>query len=225
MKVGPGAEGFDLSPDEKQIWAANAGDGTISVVDVAQKTVTETFNIASKRSNRLKFTPDGKLALVSDLTSGEIVVVDVASRKAIKRLPVGKGVAGVLIAPDGSRAYAAATNDNWVTVIDVKSLTVIGKIETGIGPDGDGLDPRAPLKVRYHPKRYGSQQHARRIARRTFARGRSDSGSGALGFVARKTPRPPAQLDGCDEYRRAEASWPPAGQQEQAEARRSIDGT
>lgn len=136
VKVGPGAEGFDLSPDEKQIWAANAGDGTISVIDVAQKAVTQTFDIASKRSNRLKFTPDGKLALVSDLTSGEIVVVDVASRKAIKRLAVGKAVAGVLIAPDGSRAYAAATGDNCVTVIDVKSLTVIGKIETGIGPDG-----------------------------------------------------------------------------------------
>ena len=136
VKVGPGAEGFDLSPDEKQIWAANAGDGTISVVDVAQKAVTQTFDIASKRSNRLKFTPDGKMALVSDLTSGELVVVDVASRKAIKRVAVGKAVAGVLIAPDGSRAYAAATGDNCVTVVDLKSLKVIGKIETGVGPDG-----------------------------------------------------------------------------------------
>ena len=136
VKVGPGAEGFDLSPDEKQIWAANAGDGTISIVDVASKTNVETFNIESKRSNRLKFTPDGKLAVVSDLTSGEAVIVDVASKKVIKRLPVGKGVAGILITPDGSRAYAAATNDNWVTVIDLKALAVIGKIETGTGPDG-----------------------------------------------------------------------------------------
>ncbi len=136
VKVGPGAEGFDLSPDEKQIWAANAGDGTISVVDVATKTNVETFGIESKRSNRLKFTPDGKLAVISDLTSGEAVIVDVASKKVVKRLPVGKGVAGILITPDGSRAYAAATNDNWVTVIDLKTLAVIGKIETGTGPDG-----------------------------------------------------------------------------------------
>ena len=136
VKVGPGAEGFDLSPDEKQIWAANAGDGTISVVDVAKKAVTQTFDIASKRSNRLKFTPDGKLALVSDLTSGELVVIDVLSRKVIRRIAVGKGVAGVLIAPDGSRAYAAATGDNCVTVVDLKSLAVTGRIETGTGPDG-----------------------------------------------------------------------------------------
>ncbi len=88
VKVGPGAEGFDITPDEKQLWAANAGDGTISVVDIAKKQTIDTFPIASKRSNRLKFTPDGKTALVSDLTSGEVIVVDVATKKAVKHFAV-----------------------------------------------------------------------------------------------------------------------------------------
>lgn len=136
VKVGPGAEGFDVSPDEKQLWTANAGDGTVSIVDIAKRETVATFNIASKRSNRLKFTPDGKTALVSDLTSGEVIVVDVATRKAVKRLAVGRGVAGILIQPDGKTAYAAATGDNWVSVIDLKTLEVTGKISTGTGPDG-----------------------------------------------------------------------------------------
>ena len=136
VKVGPGAEGFDLTPDEKQLWAANAGDGTVSILDIASKTVTDTFNIGSKGSNRLKFTPDGKLALVSDLTSGELLVIDAPSKKVIKKLPVGRGVAGILVQPDGARAYAAATGDNWVAVIDLKKLEMTGKIATGTGPDG-----------------------------------------------------------------------------------------
>jgi YVTN family beta-propeller protein len=136
VKVGPGAEGFDVSPDGKQIWAANAGDGTVSIVDIAKKETVLTFDVASKRSNRLKFTPDGKFALISDLTSGEVIVVDVASRKSIRRFPVGRGVAGILITPDGSKAYAAATTDNWVAVIDLKTFEVTGKIATGTGPDG-----------------------------------------------------------------------------------------
>ncbi len=136
VKVGPGAEGFDVSPDGKQLWAANAGDGTVSIVDIAKKETVQVFDVASKRSNRLKFTPDGKLALISDLTSGEVIVVDVASRKTVKRLPVGRGVAGILITPDGAKAYAAATGDNWVAVIDLKTLEVSGKIATGTGPDG-----------------------------------------------------------------------------------------
>ncbi|HLW77318.1 MAG TPA: hypothetical protein VKS01_10035, partial [Bryobacteraceae bacterium] len=136
VKVGPGAEGFDISPDEKQIWAANAGDGTVSVIDLAKKETVDTFPVGSKRSNRLKFTPDAKLALISDLTSGDLIVVDVASKKVIKRLPVGRGLAGILIQPDGARAYCAATGDNWVAVIDLKTLEMTGKIATGTGPDG-----------------------------------------------------------------------------------------
>src|SRR3954447_1319301 len=44
VPVGRGAEGFDVSPDGKTIWAANAQDGTISVVDVASKRVTDTLS-------------------------------------------------------------------------------------------------------------------------------------------------------------------------------------
>src|SRR5215467_281610 len=74
VKVGRGAEGFDVSPDEKELWAANAGDGTVSIVGIAGKRVTQTFPVEVKRSNRLKFTPDGKRVLISDLATGNLLV-------------------------------------------------------------------------------------------------------------------------------------------------------
>ena len=37
VRVGNGSEGFDVSPDGKEIWVANAGDGTVSIIDVASK--------------------------------------------------------------------------------------------------------------------------------------------------------------------------------------------
>jgi YVTN family beta-propeller protein len=136
VQVGPGPEGFDVTPDGKELWAANSGDGTVSIIDIATKKVTQTFPVGSKRSNRLKFTPDGKRALISDLTSGELIVVDVATKKDIKHLSVGRGVAGILVSPDGSRAYMAATTDNYVAVVDLKTLEVTSHISTGTGPDG-----------------------------------------------------------------------------------------
>jgi YVTN family beta-propeller protein len=136
VKVGAGAEGFDLSPDEKELWAANAGDQTVSVVDIAAKKVTQTFPVDSKRTNRLKFTPDGKRVLLSDSGTGTLVIVDVASRKEIKRIKIGNSIAGILVAPDGSKAYVAATPDNYVGVVDLKSLAMTGKLQTGNGPDG-----------------------------------------------------------------------------------------
>jgi YVTN family beta-propeller protein len=136
IPVGAAPEGFDVSPDGRELWAANGGDGTVSIIDIASRKVTQTFPVSSKRSNRLKFTPNGKRALISDLASGDLIVVDVASRKDIKHLNVGRGVAGTLVSPDGSRVYMAATNDNWVAVVDLKSLEVLSRISTGTGPDG-----------------------------------------------------------------------------------------
>src|SRR5439155_4089070 len=54
VPVGKGPEGFDLSPDGKQIWAANSRDGSVSIIDVATKRVVGNFNVRTKRSNRLK---------------------------------------------------------------------------------------------------------------------------------------------------------------------------
>jgi YVTN family beta-propeller protein len=136
ISVGNGPEGFDVSPDGKQLWAANSHEGTVSIIDPAARKVTGTLDLRTKRSNRLKFTPDGKLVLISDLGSGDLVVVDGATRKELTRLNLGHGAAGILIVPDSSRAYVAVSPDNRVAVFDLKKLSVTGWIQTGSGPDG-----------------------------------------------------------------------------------------
>ncbi len=136
ISVGKGPEGFDVSPDGKELWAANSHDGSVSVIDLVSKKVVQTFDIRTKFANRVKFTPDGKLVLISDLGTGDLVVLDSSSRKEMKRLNLGHGVAGILIVPDGSRAYVAVSPDSQVAVVDLKSLSVTGHIATGKGPDG-----------------------------------------------------------------------------------------
>jgi len=136
VRVGNGSEGFDVSPDAKEIWVANAGDGTISIIDVATKQVTQTLAADVGGANRLKFTPDGKLALISTLRGSDVTVIDVATRKVVKRIAVGHGAAGILMQPDGARAFVACSPDGYVAVIDLHSLEVVGRIEAGHDPDG-----------------------------------------------------------------------------------------
>jgi YVTN family beta-propeller protein len=141
---GPGPEGFDVSADGKEIWAANAQDGTVTVIDIASKRAIETFPISVKGANRLKFTRDGKRALVSGLGGGpgsngggpNLVVLDVATHKEIKQFELGGGSAGILITPDGSHAFVAVSAKDKVAVIDLKNLEVSGQIPTGKQPDG-----------------------------------------------------------------------------------------
>jgi DNA-binding beta-propeller fold protein YncE len=134
VPVGRGAEGFDVTG--KQLWAANAQDGTISIVDLAAKKVTQTLDANVKTANRLKFTPDGKLALVSVLNGADLSIFDVATRTLKKKIGIGHGAAGIEMQPDGARAFVACTPDSYVVVIDLKSLTETGHLDAGKNPDG-----------------------------------------------------------------------------------------
>jgi YVTN family beta-propeller protein len=136
VRVGNGSEGFDISPDGKEIWVANAGDGTVSIIDVASKRVTQTLAADVSSANRLKFTPDGKFVLISALRGADVTVIDAATRKTTKRIAVGHGAAGIVMQPDGARAYVACTPDDYVAVIDLHSMKVVGHIQAGSNPDG-----------------------------------------------------------------------------------------
>ncbi len=137
IDVGRGAEGFDVSPDRTQLWAANAQDGTISIVDIASKKVTDTLSANVNGANRLKFTPDGKHVFVSSLGGPEVAIFDAATKRDVKRLKTGgRGAAGIQMQPDGTRAYVSCSPDDYVAVIDLKTLEVVGKIEAGRQPDG-----------------------------------------------------------------------------------------
>jgi len=141
VPAGRGAEGFDVSPDGKEIWAANAQDATVTIIDTAAKRVTQTLPISLRGANRLKFTPDGRRVLIAGGGGGgtagsSLVVMDGATRKEVKQLNLGGGAAGILIVPDGSRAYVAVSGGDKIAVVDLKSLDVTGYVSTGKQPDG-----------------------------------------------------------------------------------------
>jgi YVTN family beta-propeller protein len=140
VPAGHGVEGFDVSPDGKELWAANARDATVTIIDIATKKAVQTMPIAVKGANRLKFTPDGSHVLISGLGARggdtSLVVLDASTRKEVKQLSLGGGSAGILMAPDGSRAYVAVSSADKIAVIDLKTLEVTGQINAGKQPDG-----------------------------------------------------------------------------------------
>lgn len=135
VPVGKGAEGFDVSPDGKELWTANAGDGTITVIDIASRKAVQTIAAAVNGANRLKFTPDGKKVFVSTLSGSDATILDAATRAVVKRLPTGRA-AGIEMQPDGSRVFIACTPENHVKIVDLKTLEIVGRLEAGKNPDG-----------------------------------------------------------------------------------------
>jgi YVTN family beta-propeller protein len=135
IPVAKGSEGFDVSPDGRELWTAGATEGNISIIDLTNKKLTANIDAKAVGANRLQFTPDGKRVLVSSLRTGDLFIYDAASHKELKRLNTGHGAAGILIDDDGSRAFIGCTGDNYVAVIDLKTLTVTGHIDIR-GADG-----------------------------------------------------------------------------------------
>ena len=135
VPCGKGAEGMCFAPGGRDLWVGNQEAGSITVVDTVQNTTRETFPCPGMPV-RIRFTLDGKKALVSSWTDpGELVVLDAASHQEIKRLPVGGQAIGLELSPDGKRAFVGCEHRDGVHVIDLDRLEVVGKIMTGDGSD------------------------------------------------------------------------------------------
>ena len=135
VNVGKGSEGFDVSPNGKELWTAAADDGNIWIIDLISKKTVKSPDTKAVGANRLKFTPDGKLVLVSSLRTGDLFILDAQNRKLIKQLKLGKGCAGILIDADSKKAFVACSPDNYIAVIDLQKMQVIDQIVLA-GPDG-----------------------------------------------------------------------------------------
>src|SRR5262249_36922230 len=174
VETGKGAEGIDVTPDGREIWVANRGANTISVIEA--KTLKVVFTIkASEFPLRVKLTPDGQRAVVSFTGSGDVGLYDVATRTESKRIPIGRDAVsgtetrvfarrfgkspapvGLLISPDGKRAWVAATHADVIAVIDLEKARVEDAWPTGKEPDGlagrFGL-PAPPEETQPAPRR------------------------------------------------------------------------
>jgi YVTN family beta-propeller protein len=131
-----GSEGFDVSPDGRELWTASSEDGTISIIDLTAKKRAARIDAKVVGANRLKFTPDGRHVFISSLQTGELTIFDARSHTETKRVKLGRGAAGILMDPDGSRAFVACSADNYVAVIDLKTLEVTSHLDVGGVPDG-----------------------------------------------------------------------------------------
>jgi YVTN family beta-propeller protein len=148
VATGAGAEGINVTRNNKQVWVTNAKAGSVSVVDADSMKVLDTMQ-AGKMPIRVWFSLDGKTAIVTCAESGEIVFFDVATRKERSRLSLnslspklefgqapGPMPVGILGHPSEDTIYVAAMGANRICVLDLSSRKIVKRFETGPVPDG-----------------------------------------------------------------------------------------
>jgi DNA-binding beta-propeller fold protein YncE len=77
---------------------------------------------------------------VAHMDAGQLLVVDLQTRKIVKTIPA-PGVHGVIAVPALGRVYASATNAQQVLTIDARSGKILASAPAGQYPDGLAYDP------------------------------------------------------------------------------------
>lgn len=142
VAVGAGPLGIAVGAAGR-VWTANYAANTISLIDttVVPPTVFTTRPITF-RPFAIAESPDGKSVLVSGYRTNRVVVLDLARRRVVKRIRVGRRPRGIVFAPaPATRAFVANAGSRSVTVIDTASNAVLGRIPTAAQPFGVSIDP------------------------------------------------------------------------------------
>lgn len=117
----------------KIAYVTNAGDNSISVVNVAQHKIVGRIE-TGKTPHGLRMNPSGREIYVANNGSDTVSVIDVKAAREVARVKVGKAPAQVGFTPDGKRVYVSSTIDNTVVVVDTARRKQIVAVPVGRKP-------------------------------------------------------------------------------------------
>ena len=66
----------------------------------------------------------------------EIIVIDSATKKEIRRIKLESVPLGIVFSKDGKTAFVSAVQEDFVLKIDLEKNETIGKVVSGQAPDG-----------------------------------------------------------------------------------------
>jgi YVTN family beta-propeller protein len=73
---------------------------------------------------------------VTNEKSNDVTVIDAASGKVLKTIPLGQRPRGIAVSPDGTHVYVTNSNSNTLSVIDAATLAVLTTVPAGQDPEG-----------------------------------------------------------------------------------------
>jgi YVTN family beta-propeller protein len=120
-----------ISPDGRRGYTANVGAGSVSVLDLAKRSLITTIPV-TKVVQRISMSPDGRRVFTHDQDAPRIAVIDTATDKIVDWIAVPTSVYASEPTPDG-RSLLALTRNGALYVIDLQSLKVVRTLKISQG--------------------------------------------------------------------------------------------
>ena len=134
---GPGPQyGIDVRPDGREVWVTAPDSGRVTVIDTPGDSVVATFPSGGRGPGRLRFTPDGRLAVIPQDVPSTLTLVEVVSRKPVGSIPLAAEPKVMALSPDGRFAAVTHPDAKMVSIVDLGRRAVVRTITVPGKPDG-----------------------------------------------------------------------------------------
>jgi len=118
-----------LAAQRGQIFVANKAGTTVSVIDTETNKVVQTIE-GIEVPEAARFSPDGKWVYVSQSAENFLNVVERATGKITKRIPLSGHANDMAVTPNGKYVLVCiATTPGYVDIIDAATLTKVKSIQ------------------------------------------------------------------------------------------------
>jgi YVTN family beta-propeller protein len=129
-----------LSLHAQTAYILNAGDNSVTVINVATNTIVTTITGFSN-PQAVSVSPDGSKVYVADYHTDSVSVISTSANTVIAKFPAGIYPNGVAVSPDGNTVYVTNAGDSSVSVINSAADTVLATIFVGNSPRGISASP------------------------------------------------------------------------------------
>jgi YVTN family beta-propeller protein len=156
ITVGSYPKFMDITPDNKWLYVSNKNSGSVSIIDVASKTLKKTVSVGLSPT-RVVAHPNGSRVYVSNFGSTAVAnsslvsVFDTKNHTVIKTVGVGDGPTSLDITPDGTRLISANQVGGSVSVIDTTTNTLVGTTAVGGSPWTINVSPTGNNRAYTNP--------------------------------------------------------------------------
>lgn len=133
ITVGRSPQGIMVGPSGDSIYTANAGAGSVSIINAATNTVRATIAVGSSPT-AVAVDSVEKFLYVANKNDATVSVVDLTLGKTIATIPVGVSPQALALASAEPLLYVANFNSNTLSVINTRTYQVVTTIPVANGP-------------------------------------------------------------------------------------------
>ena len=115
-------------------YVSSEKDNALTLIDLGSLAVKGTI-ATCKRARHVQLTPDGKV-MVACTDSNAADVIDPATAKSLRRIPLGQEPEAFDLSPDGKTIYVSNEDEGAVSFVDAASGKLLKSVKVGKEPEG-----------------------------------------------------------------------------------------